>query len=405
MEKYFFLKSVHEKGKVRVRAISNQIIPNSLGAASGTPVDTTLNVQCDKDSRGESSVGTVFVCTDMYKTTGFYKVNGGKITPLAEFEEDTAEGEEVLKAYARVSAGASVGEEPTKKTVSAPPTSTILGRLMKDTFLNPPSPEKDGFYVNKDTWYYLLRNVALNKNTMLIGPTGTGKTEIIQRLCKVAEKDLEIVDMGSMQDPISGLLGVHRLEGDSSVFDQASFTKHIQKENMVVMLDELSRAPSTANNILFPCLDARRQLPLEIASSSSARVIPVHKDCCFFATANMGSEYTGTQTLDRALVDRFSLVELDYMPKEMETKILVNRVGIDKKDSDLVVSLSATIRSMFKKGDLSTSISTRHTLEIASLVKDGFSIDKAFEFIVFPMYEGERKEGERSTLYSLLTSK
>ena len=36
------------------------------------------------------------------------------------------------------------------------------------------------------------------------------------------------------------------------------------------------------------------------------RSIPVHQECVLMATANVCAEYTGTMSLDRALVGRFS---------------------------------------------------------------------------------------------------
>ena len=48
--------------------------------------------------------------------------------------------------------------------------------------------------------------------------------------------------MGSMQDPLTDLLGSHRLENGSSVFDYAKFVEDVQKPG-VILLDELSRAP------------------------------------------------------------------------------------------------------------------------------------------------------------------
>ena len=58
--------------------------------------------------------------------------------------------------------------------------------------------------------------------------------------------------MGSMYDPVSGLLGVHRLQkGGEAGFDYAKFTQDIQKPG-VILRDELSRAPVTTINILFP---------------------------------------------------------------------------------------------------------------------------------------------------------
>ena len=87
----------------------------------------------------------------------------------------------------------------------------------------------------------MLRNVQNQVNTILLGATGTGKTELVRLICDRLGIECHVYDMGAMLDPISGLLGVHRLSEGGSVFDYAKFTQDIQKPG-VVLLDELSRA-------------------------------------------------------------------------------------------------------------------------------------------------------------------
>ena len=77
---------------------------------------------------------------------------------------------------------------------------------------------------------------------LICGKTGTGKTEIIIKICNILGIDCHVYDMGSMQDPLTDLLGSHRLENGSSVFDYAKFVEDVQKPG-VILLDELSRAP------------------------------------------------------------------------------------------------------------------------------------------------------------------
>ena len=197
---------------------------------------------------------------------------------------------------------------------------TLLQQLKADSRYSVPTISKDGFYIDEKDWYLLMRNIASKVNTMMIGPSGTGKTELVMLACRKLGIACHVYDMGSMYDPVAGLLGVHRLQkGGESVFDYAQFTQDIQKPG-VVLLDELSRAPVTTNNILFPCLDSRRMLPGEMAGGDEARAVKVHPDCVFIATANVGVEYTGTMSMDRALVGRFFPLELDYMPDNCESK-------------------------------------------------------------------------------------
>jgi MoxR-like ATPase len=76
---------------------------------------------------------------------------------------------------------------------------------------------------------------------LLVGPTGSGKTELVSHIARAMEKPLSIQDMGTVQDAQSALLGVHRLnkEGHSD-FDYAPFVGHIQRDG-IVLLDELNR--------------------------------------------------------------------------------------------------------------------------------------------------------------------
>jgi len=210
--------------------------------------------------------------------------------------------------------------------------------------------------------------------------------------------------MGTVHDAQSALLGVHRIgSSGTSEFDYAPFVGHIQEEG-IVLLDELSRAPLAANNILFPCLDRRRYLPVDIADTASKRHVAVHEGCVFFATANIGSEYSGTHSLDRALMDRFFPVELDFPSESDESDILVLRTGVDKKSAGAIVKVSYNIRQQFKSQELSNTISVRHTLQIASLIHDGFAMDKALSYIIMPLFEDSVGCSEKDKIKTIIAA-
>lgn len=235
--------------------------------------------------------------------------------------------------------------------------------------------------------------------------TVTHNTEIISLLANKLGLTCSVYDMGSMYDPVAGLLGVHRLKrGGESVFDYAKFTEDISKPGIIV-LDELSRAPVTTNNILFPCLDSRRNLPVEIAGGEDLRRVSVHPDCTFIATANVGSEYTGTMAMDKALLNRFFPLELDYLPVNVEKELLCERSGILSGAAHLIVSVANSIRTLAKKQEISSSISTRETIMVADLVRDGWGTLEAMEMVFLPLFEGDRSSGERSIIVKTLMAK
>lgn len=373
MKHYFF--ELTRKGKVRP-------FPGQLKGSE--PIDSSLNVSCSKDVRASGS--TTFCSDDINKSSNgkYYVVKNFRVLP------------EDIKDEFDAFMGKTKTEEETGKDC-------LYKKLTTDPKLKAPTSEEDGFYMTSDDWSVLTRNVLKHMNTMILGPAGCGKTSCIKVLCERLGLNLHIFDMGSMMDPISSLLGVHRLEGGASIFDYAKFTKVIQEPG-VILLDELSRAPQSAMNILFPCLDDRRSLSIEIACGKGIREIKVHPEVTFIATANVGIEYTGTNSMDRALVNRFFSLELGNIPDNEEASVLTKRTGLNIETSKLVVKVANTLRSLYNKSEISVSPSIRETLTIAEMVADGWALINAMQLVYLPLYQGTKSDGERSTVFKTLTS-
>lgn len=400
---FWFLQTHFEKKKTRMVPLREQMIQvTSKKGLVDEDVDETLNVTADKPIRIVFPIGTHFGTNKLEKRAGFYQA--GDVYPMlkGDLKGYKEAPKEMWDAYNKLIERLGIDSKPAgiKKEPVLPTPKTYLSRLKSNVKLEPPSIE-DGFYVDIDKWYLLVRNIKTQTPTMLTGPTGTGKTELVRLAAKRLGLPLHTFDMGSMYDPVSGLLGVHRLNSKGvSEFEYAKFCSSIQ-EPSINLLDELSRAPITTNNILFPTLDVRKTLPVEMAGSHDKRAIKVHDECSFVATANIGGEYTGTNTMDRALVDRFFMLELDYMPPAIEAKVLAIRTGISNSDSDTVVAIGNQIRQAYKQSHISSSISTRHIFEIGKLIKDGFSRSTALELVMLPLFEGSRTEGEKATVLAM----
>lgn len=404
---YFFFRTRKEGRRERLNALPGQT------GRDGSPIETGLNVQTaagGKEMREAYPVGTVFCALQCeiakVSTTPYYCV--GTIYPIVEpgneigsFPKATQAMRDAYEEYrARVKAGMAEalgadGPSP------APKHRSLLERIMGDASYMVPTVEKDGFFVSPDDWYLLVRNILQKANTMLIGPSGTGKTELVRLVAGKLGLPCHVYDMGAMLDPVSSLLGVHRLVAGGSEFDYSKFVEDIQKPG-VILLDELSRAPLSCHNILFPCLDSRRMLPVEIAGAEDIRSVEVHPDCVFIATANIGAEYTGTQMLDRALMGRFMPLELDYMGEADEAAVLSKRCGIPGGDAVQVIRVARTVRSLHAKGELSCTVSTRETLAAGYMVADGWSVMAGLERCFLPLFEGTKTEGERSVVYNAM---
>ncbi len=100
------------------------------------------------------------------------------------------------------------------------------------------------FKVSEGTYKILKSNIEKRRNTLLLGPTGGGKTELIENMGKVLGLPVTIFDMGTMVDPIMGLVGNHTIivkDGvTQSAFIKSRFTEVIQKPG-IVAVDEINR--------------------------------------------------------------------------------------------------------------------------------------------------------------------
>jgi MoxR-like ATPase len=149
----------------------------------------------------------------------------------------------------------------------------------------------------------------------------------------------------------------------------------------VILLDELSRASATANNLLFPCLDFRKELPMEYCFEDITP-IKVHPQCVFFATANLGGQYTGTHKLDRALMDRFMIMEIDPLGKsEVKEAIKIHTPSLDNAVVQKMVDVYQQINDAHNNFNISFNLSIRHLKMVSEMVNDGFTLYDAFHTI------------------------
>jgi nitric oxide reductase NorQ protein len=141
---------------------------------------------------------------------------------------------------------------------------------------------------------------------------------------------------------------------------------------------------------------------LRLDEKSDSPTIKVAKGVSFIATANIGSEYTATRVIDRALLDRFAILEMDILSYEQEYQLLSNKWGkVNLNESDTLLTLCDIVKDIRKeiKSDMpriSTTVSTRATLEIVELLMDNFTLNQAVEILIYPLFSDEGgNESER----------
>jgi nitric oxide reductase NorQ protein len=238
-------------------------------------------------------------------------------------------------------------------------------------------------------WKYLVRSAVRGKNIMMVGPAGCGKTQAAKDLPVATNRPFFYFNLGATQDPRATLIGNTHFKDGQTSFDESAFVKAIQTENAVVLLDELSRAHPEAWNILMTVLDEGQRY-LRLDEDINSPTIRVASGVSFIATANIGTEYTSTRVLDRALMDRFEIIEVDILSLSQEEDLLTKRFPtVSKALIHSVADIADATRKEWRseEGKLTTMVSTRMTVRVCELLADGFSLSEAAEVAILPFFD------------------
>jgi MoxR-like ATPase len=252
------------------------------------------------------------------------------------------------------------------------------------------------FSIDEDKWIHLLRNFIKGINTLITGETGTGKTTLVTLIAATENAKVLKLDMGAAGDAIPYLLGQQILtveDGKSMTeYRESELTLFIRKANenpnkkFVVLFDEINRSPHGATNILFPLLDDSRTLKNNYTPEFATITKVEHNNIWFVATANVGSQYSGTNAFDDALKSRFFRVPLKDLDV-LELKFRAESVyGLTSETARKVSKLIDGVNKKVLAGELTTRLSYRDFQNLCEMLADGyetaFAVNLLFESVL-----------------------
>lgn len=261
-----------------------------------------------------------------------------------------------------------LGNEPEAKTAKGAP---IPIKVLLDDDYKDMVPEKDEDYViHIDNLKNALIAMEFNYPLYIWGHAGTGKTTLVELICNATNRPLIRVQhtIGTEEADVVGQWVVRNGE---TVYELGALPLAM-KYGWTYLADEYDFGMPSILAIYQSVLEGK---PLMIKNADSAnRVIKPHPNFRFVATGNTngsGDEtglYQGTQIQNAANYDRFNVViKTEYLPAQMEQKILINKTGIMPKDAEKFTKFAENVRNDFDDNKISLPISPRTLLRAASL--------------------------------------
>jgi len=206
-------------------------------------------------------------------------------------------------------------------------------------------------------------------NILITGRQGCGKSSLVRQFAAFYNRPMAVFQMGLLSEP-GQLFGEHALRGGETFYQEFLFPKAISTPYCVIHLEEINRPEHPkALNELFSVLSENRCIWVD-----QLGLVEVAEGVIFFATMNEGEEFTGTDSLDAALRDRFYTISQDYLPADVEKEVLCLKSGISAEDAGMIIGIVHRLR---KNPQFPVSVSTRHSLMMAELMAVGASIREA----------------------------
>lgn len=217
-------------------------------------------------------------------------------------------------------------------------------------------------------WYQGLHEGRAD-GLWLLGPTGAGKSSLVVELCARLNRDLLRVT-GRRHLELADLIGHLTVIGGDVLFQDGPLTLAL-RHGWLLLIDEVDLIEPGELAGLNTVLDGG---PLVIAENSGEVVWPA-PGFGLVCTANTGGNgdraglYLGTQRMNGAFMDRFTLMQVDY-PEPAAEQVLLHRAcpALPTEIGAKMIEVANEVRRLFQ-GEADSGSAIEVTLSTRTLIR------------------------------------